>query len=88
MQLKTKSKELQKIWPILCDVFDKSRNLTNKDFKALEKLGYRVKYEGKHPKLYIDKNMKTYVITLSSSPSDNQWGRQVLRMIRRIYENE
>ena len=89
MQLKTKSKELQKIWPTLCEIFDKSRGLKQKDIDRLNKIeGYKVVYVGKHPKLYIKRNGKTVVIALCSTPSDCQWGRQVLRLIRRAYESE
>lgn len=89
MQLKTKSKELQKVWPTLCEIFDKSKGLTKKDINRLNSLeGFKYVYDGKHPKLYIEINGKKAVITLSSSPSDYQWGRQTLRLIHKVFESE
>lgn len=86
MKLKTKSKELENVWNDLNDIFNNSRKLSKKYYIKLEKLGYKVCQENSHPKMYINYKSKVYVITLSTSPSDKQWGRQVLRIIRRIYE--
>lgn len=86
MKLKTKSKELENVLNDLNDIFNNSRKLSKKDYIKLEKLGYKVCQENSHPKMYINYKSKVYVITLSASPSDKNWGRQVLRIIRRIYE--
>lgn len=68
----------------MINVFINSRHFTYKQAEKLEKLGYKVSL-GKHPKMYINLD-KTYVVTLTSSASDCQAGRQTLRQIRRIYE--
>ncbi len=86
MLLKTKSLELNEMWGTLNTIFNSSRGLTSKDIQELEKLGFRVHSTDKHPKLYITHNGKTYIITMSKTPSDVNWGRQTLRRIRKIYE--
>jgi hypothetical protein len=88
MLLKTKSKELNEMWDTLNSIFNSSRGLTSKDIQELEKLGFRVHYSKRHPKLYFVHNGKTHIITMSKTPSDTNWGRQTLRVIRKIYEQE
>lgn len=86
MKLKTTSIELQKVWDDLNEIFNNKKRLSTKDLMRLEKLGYRVYHSSKHPKMYIEYKDKVYVITLCSTPSDKNWGRQTLREIRRVYE--
>lgn len=85
--MKTTSKELNKVWGELCDIFLNFKRYDNKMKARLEKLGFECSYKkGKHPKLYIVVNGKKHCIVLSTTPSDPNTGRQILREIRRIYE--
>lgn len=86
--MKTTSDDLNKIWGELEDIFLNKRKLTKKDYARLKKLGISSSQtKGNHPKIYISTPSKTFIITMSASASDNNWGRQVLRQIRRAYEN-
>lgn len=82
--MKTTSETLAKILPELEDIFLDNRNLTPGHFKRLEKLGFKVIYTGKHPKMYINNTC----ITLYTSASDINSGRQTLRRIRRVFERK
>ena len=79
--MKTKSKELNRIWQSLESIFLNFKGVTPRVKKDLLKLGIEV-YGDKHPKIIL----KGEVITLCTSPSDIYAGRQILRIIRRIYE--
>ncbi len=80
--MKTKSEELNLIWQDLEDIFLNFKGVNKRVIKSLKKLNIEV-YGNKHPKIKI----KDQVITLCVSPSDIYAGRQILRIIRRIYEN-
>ena len=84
--MKTISQELLPIWDELQDIFKDFNHLSKKHLERLAKLGFRVIYNKKHPKIYIERNGKTHVVTFSSTPSDGNAGRQILRQIRRVYE--
>lgn len=75
-------------WKELNEIFEKNDfRLNEKVLDKIRALGYKVvKNKGKHPKMYIKHNNKTYVITMSSTPSKQYNGRVILREIRKIYE--
>lgn len=79
--MKTSSKELNTIWNDLQDIFLDFKGVNGKVRKKLQRIGFEV-YGNKHPKIRV----KGQVVTLSTSPSDEYAGRQILRVIRRIYE--
>ena len=79
--MKTNSKELNLIWQDLENIFLDFKGVNKNVIKDLNKLGFEV-YGNKHPKIQI----KGYVITLCTTPSDKYAGRQILRQIRRLYE--
>lgn len=79
--MKTSSKELMIIWDDLQDIFLDFKGVNGKVRKELQRIGFEV-YGDKHPKIRV----KGQVVTLSTSPSDKYAGRQILRIIRRIYE--
>ena len=81
--MKTKSKELNIIWADLEAIFLNYKGITPRVIKDLQKLGIEVKIN-KHVKMTI----KGQIYTISASPSDKYAGRQILRVIRRIYEKE
>ncbi len=74
-------------WEELQNIFDvQPFKFSNKTKEKIERLGYRVVHNnGKHPKMYIHLD-KTYVITLCST-GERYCGRQILRQIRKVYEN-
>lgn len=86
--MKTTSKTLMNNWEELHDIFDiQPFKFDLKVKERIERLGYKVVWNKcKHPKMYIELD-KTYVITLSTTPSDRYAGRQILRQIRKVYEN-
>lgn len=81
--MKTTSEELNLIWDDLQKIFLDYKGVTNRVRKDLAKLGIEV-YGNGHPKI----RLKGQVITLCTSPSDIYAGRQILRQIRRVYENQ
>lgn len=80
--MKTTSKELNLIWADLEAIFLNYKGLTSRVRKDLKKLGFEV-YGNGHPKIRV----KGQVITLCKTPSDIYAGRQILRLIRKVYEN-
>lgn len=86
--METISPSLQSKWDDLVKIFDVQPFVYNRKVeRKLEKLGYKtIRVKGNHPKMYINLD-KTYVITLCCSPSDTYCGRQILRQIRKIYNN-
>ena len=83
--MKTKSKELNKIWNNLEDIFLNYSGLTSRVEKNLSKIGVTVVRGGKHAKLFFS-NLDAACFTISLSPSDNYAGRMILRDIRRNFE--
>ena len=81
--MKTTSQELNLIWHDLEKIFLDYKGVTKRTIKDLAKLGIEV-YGNGHPKIRI----KGQVITLCTSPSDIYAGRQILRRIRRVYEDQ
>lgn len=79
--MKTSSKELTAIWNDLQDIFLDFKGVNGKVRNKLHRIGFEV-YGDKHPKVRV----KGQVVTLSTTPSDEYAGRQILRIIRRIYE--
>jgi hypothetical protein len=86
--MKTSSEELKPMLNELVDIFKNYRVFNEKKAKKLEKLGFKVTYNTKHYKMYINRNNKTYMVVISTTPSDAYTGNQTLRAIRRIYEQE
>lgn len=85
--IKAPTKDLEDIFIELNDIFLNKRHLKSNDIKHLEKLGFQYKHTGGHPKIYINLDNVSYCVTLSTSASDKNTGRQVIREIRRIYIN-
>ena len=85
--MKTKDQELQRIWPELEDIFMDYPGLTAKVQKRLANLGWTSSKSGEHGKIYMKIHGKERMMVVSLSPSDKQAGRQILRQIRRMYEN-
>lgn len=81
--MKMTSEELNLIWHDLERIFLNFKGVNNHVRKDLAKLGIEV-YGNGHPKI----RLKGQVITLCTSPSDIYAGRQILRQIRRVYENQ
>lgn len=74
------------LWDELQDIFLKFKKFDKKTQVRIKKLGFRTHWEKcKHPKMYIELD-RTYIITLCTTPSDNYAGRQILRQIRKVYE--
>ena len=84
--MKTSSKDLQLIWEELQDIFKDFTKLHSSHLERLRKLGFKVVYNSKHPKIYIPRNGVTYCVTFSSTLSDKYAGRQIFRQIMVIYE--
>lgn len=84
--MKTDSKDLMLVWDDLQEIFLNFRKFNSTTQDKLERLGFRVVYNSKHPKMYIERNGVTHVVTLCTTPSDGYAGRQILRKIRSIYE--
>lgn len=84
--MKTDSKDLMLVWDDLQEIFLNFREFNSNIQDKLERLGFKVVRNSKHPKMYIERNGVTPVVTLCSSPSDGYAGRQILRRIRAIYE--
>ena len=76
-------KELENLFSEMQKVFTDKRHFTTRQAKALERLGIDV-YGYTHPKITIGKQ----VITLSSSASDVNTHRQILRRIRKTLISE
>lgn len=88
-KMKTSSTDLQVIWDELCDIFSEQgrRNFSQKKIKRLEGLGFQVeKNGGGHIKIKVNYKGRVSNIICSSSSSDKNACRQVLREFRRIYE--
>lgn len=81
--MKTTSEELNLIWGDLEAIFLNFKGVNKRVIKDLQKLGIEV-YGNGHPKI----RLKGQVITLCTTPSDKYAGRQILRQIRRLYENK
>ena len=79
--MKTTSEELNLIWGDLEAIFLNFKGVNKRVIKDLQKLGIEV-YGNGHPKI----RLKGQVITLCTTPSDKYAGRQILRQIRRLYE--
>lgn len=84
--MKTTNKDLQIIWDDLQEIFLDYRKISPKHIDKLRRLGFRVVYEGKHPKIYIIRKGIEHCITFCTTPSDKYAGRQILRQIRAVYE--
>lgn len=82
--MKINSEELNKIWDDLQNIFLDFRGVNSKVIKDLNKIGI-IFYGSKHGKIKLPNGA---IITLSRSPSDIYAGRQILRRIRKVYENE
>lgn len=80
--MKTKSKELQKIWPELEKIFMDYKGLSDRVVRDLYNVGFDVKKGSNHSKII----MPVGTMIVSNTPSDKQAGRQILRQIRRMYE--
>ena len=86
--MKTKDEELQLIWDDLVRVFMGYKKLTPKLCKRLEGLGYKITKEGDHAKVYMNIHGSERCMVISTTPSDKNAGRQILRQIRRMYEQD
>jgi len=84
--MNTTSSELAPIWNSLKSIFSNYTKYTSKVESDLQKLNIPVtRIKGNHAKLcFIVNGIKKYV-TISCSPSDTYAGNQILRQIRRIY---
>lgn len=82
----TRSKELNKVWDDLQDIFINYTKLTSKIITKLEKLGFECRFNGNHLMVYMYVNGQKRCTTISTSPSDNYAGSMILKQIRRIYE--
>ncbi len=80
--MKTKSKELQKIWPELERIFMDYKGLSDRVVRDLGNIGFGVQKGSNHSKII----MPVGTMIVSNTPSDKQAGRQILRQIRRMYE--
>lgn len=80
----TTSAELNKIWPELTDIFMSYTNFNSRTAKRLTAIGFGINRCNNHIKII----MPVGTMIISSTPSDNQAGRQILRQIRRMYENK
>ena len=89
-KIKTKSEELLPIWDDLCDIFSNQarRHISQSQINRLMNLGIRVEHVGGHIKMYFNHNNKNHIVVASSSASDGNSNRQLLREIRRIYEKD
>ena len=90
MKLKIKNEEWQDRWEVLTDIFedDFKGKISKRDIEQLKKIGFRyIKNNGNHPKMHFMYNSKKYCITLSSSASCSNVGREILRNIRRVIDD-
>ena len=85
-KMKTTSKLLEPVWEELKSIFMGFTKFNSKMQRRLEHLGYEVKCNGKHHKMYVELDGNRYMVLISSTPSDAFAGNQVLQEIRRIYE--
>lgn len=80
--MKTKSPKLNEIWEDLIDIFRDYRGMSCRTIERLNAIGFDVNKGSNHSKIY----MHVGVMIVSNTPSDYQAGRQILRQIRRMYE--
>ena len=85
-KMKTTSVLLKPMWEELKSIFMGFTKFNPKMQRRLEHLGYEVKTNGKHFKMYVELNGNKHMVLISSTPSDAFAGNQVLQEIRRIYE--
>ena len=81
--MQTKSPELNLIWDELEDIFFNYKGLNTRTRQRLERLGFTVVKLSNHSKII----MPVGTMIISNTPSDLHAGRQILRQIRRMYEN-
>ena len=82
-RMQTKSPELNLIWDELEDIFFNYKGLNTRTRQRLERLGFTVIKSSNHSKII----MPVGTMIISNTPSDLHAGRQILRQIRRMYEN-
>ena len=85
--MKTKDAELNQIWEELKNIFMDYRGLNASVIRRLKGLGWEATKDGAHGKIYMKIHGEEKMMVVSCSPSDKQAGRQILRQIRRMYEN-
>ena len=84
--MKTKDSELNLIWDELKSIFWEYRRMDSKIISRLNAIGVEVEKNKSHAKLYFNIHGERKFTVISSTPSDKQAGRQILRQIRRMYE--
>lgn len=80
--MKTKSPQLNEIWKDLVSIFNEYHSMSCRTIERLTALGFNVNKGSTHSKIY----MPVGIMIVSNTPSDYQAGRQILRQIRRMYE--
>lgn len=83
-RIKIKSKELEPIWDELTDIFINYRCLNSQIVCRLTSIGFTVSRCGNHAKI----QMPVGIMVISTTASDKNAGRQILRQIRRMYEQQ
>lgn len=64
------------------------KQMSTKAINKLNTLGIRVERRNNHCKLYFKIYDKEKFMIISSTPSDKNVGRQILRQIRRMFKEE
>lgn len=80
--MQTQSEQLNKIWSELIDIFIDYKGLSVRVIQRLETLGFIINKGSNHSKIIMPVGM----MVVSNTPSDKHAGRQILRQIRRMYE--
>lgn len=80
--MQTHSEQLNKIWSELIDIFIDYKGLSVRVIQRLETLGFIINKGSNHSKIIMPVGM----MVVSNTPSDKHAGRQILRQIRRMYE--
>jgi hypothetical protein len=83
-KLKTTSIELNKIWTELKSIFINYKGMTSRTIQQLQNIGFSIHKSSNHTKII----MPVGVMVVSNTPSDKNAGRQILRQIRRMYEQK
>ena len=81
-KMQTHSEQLNKIWSELIDIFIDYKGLSVRVIQRLETLGFIINKGSNHSKIIMPVGM----MVVSNTPSDKHAGRQILRQIRRMYE--
>ena len=80
--------EYQQEWLILQEAFSDYKRFTDVIEQKLNRIGVIAIKTRKHIKLVFSLGDNNFCVVISATPSDRYAGNQILRVFRRIYEQQ